>query len=152
MVFTFYFNTFTGHLQNQQLLKEINQDCKHKIPGSDSRHSGFAIHILYIHRWGSVCLPLCFCNYTSIINTSDFKGHLKWDMKIDSTVPFKCKSNHLRSCSHGSKLCFVVKLDLQMQRRAALSHCAADPVSYVRGKGDLPFWTILDVHPQYDWP
>lgn len=105
MVFTFYFNTFTGHLQNQQLLKEINQDCKHKIQGSDSRHSGFAIHILYIHRWGSVCLPLRFCNYTSIINTSAFKGHLKWDMRIDSTVPFKCKSNHLRNCSHRSKLC-----------------------------------------------
>lgn len=74
----------------------------------------FTIYILYIHRWGSACLPLHFCSYTSIINTSDFKGHLKWAMGMDSTVLFKCKSNHLLNCSHHSKLCFVVKLDIQV--------------------------------------
>lgn len=47
------------------------------------------IHILYIHKWGSACYPfLYFYYYTSIINTSDFKGHLKWVMIIYSTVRF----------------------------------------------------------------
>ena len=39
MVFTFYFNTPTVHFPNQQLFKEINQNCKHKIQRSDSLQS-----------------------------------------------------------------------------------------------------------------